>query len=91
MMPNDAAHHFHPRKLLTAVLLGVGLLLLASPFLMRWWISGDYDRYLGIISGPWPYSHLGSGPLQLFVYGFLIVAGLVIVVFALVLKRFLAH
>jgi hypothetical protein len=39
---------------------------------MRWWISSDYDRYIGIISGPRPYSHLGSGPLQLYIYGFLI-------------------
>jgi len=48
-----------------SALSGIGIVFIFSPIILYWWIHGDYDRYLWIISGPFPYSHFGSGPFQL--------------------------
>lgn len=42
----------------------LGLLMVLSP-LFFWWYVSDYDRYIAMIRGPFPFSHFGSGPLQL--------------------------
>ena len=49
-------------------MLGLGLVFLMSPFLLWWWIHGDYERYVWIISGPFPYDNFGGGPFQLLLY-----------------------
>lgn len=54
--------------ILISLLLGIGLILLISPVLLYWWIHGNYERYIWIISGPAPYNNFGSGPYQLFVF-----------------------
>jgi hypothetical protein len=41
---------------------------LAGPVLLWWWIHGDYERYVWIISGPSPYDNFGGGPFQLLMY-----------------------
>ncbi|ACZ40112.1 hypothetical protein [Sphaerobacter thermophilus] len=50
--------------LVASVFLGLGLIAAASPLALYWWIHGDYDRYIWIISGPFPFSHFGGGPFQ---------------------------
>lgn len=68
-------------------LLIIGIVLLATPALLYWWIHGDYDRYLTIINGPFPFSHLGGGPFQLVVYGGLFLLGIVVIDIWFVVSR----
>lgn len=71
------------------VLFGIGTMFIVSPLFLYWWIHGDYDRYLWIIKGPYPYSNLGSAPYQLFLYGGLFFAGIILIIVALVLRKML--
>jgi hypothetical protein len=64
----------------------MGLVLLASPMLLWWWIHGDYERYVWIISGPQPYEQFGGGPFQLFMYTSLLLIGTLLTAVALLLK-----
>lgn len=65
--------------LLASVLLGAGVLGLASPLVIFWWIQGDSERYFWIVHGPHPYSHFGSGPVQMAMgVGLLLLAGLLL-------------
>jgi len=41
----------------------LGAALLALPIAFRWYVS-NFDRYLRMINGPYPFSHLGSGLYQ---------------------------
>ncbi|WP_198668954.1 hypothetical protein [Homoserinimonas sp. OAct 916] len=66
------------RRKLALVLIIAGILLVLSPLVLYWFIHGDSDRYLWIISGPAPFSSFGSGPFQLFMYAGLVVFGLVL-------------
>jgi len=68
-------------------LLGAGLLLVASPILIYWFIHGDTERYLWIINGAAPFSSLGSGPIQLYLYASLVAVGGILIVAALVARR----
>jgi hypothetical protein len=68
-------------------LLGAGLLLVASPIVISWFIHGDTERYLWIINGPVPFSSLGSGPIQLYLYAGLVAFGCILIVTALVARR----
>lgn len=52
---------------LRIVLIGGGLLGLATPLLFYAWIHGNSDRYLWIINQGYPCSAMGGGPFQLFV------------------------
>ena len=70
----------------SSLLLGFGTILLASPFLLWWWIHGSYERYVWIISGPYPYDNLGGGPFQVMVYSGLFAAGFVLISLALILR-----
>lgn len=63
-----------------SLLLGLGTILLFSPFALYWWIHGDYDRYLWIINGPYPYSSFGGGPFQLVMGLGLFLCGIVLIV-----------
>ena len=72
-------------ELFSSLLLGLGTILLASPFLLWWWIHGSYERYVWIIGGPYPYDNLG-GPFQVVVYPGLFAAGFVPASLALILR-----
>ena len=61
----------------SAIVLGLGVLLLASPAVLYWWIHGDYNRYLWIIRGPSLYNQFAGGPFQLWMYVLLLLLGLV--------------
>ncbi len=61
-------------------------MFLASPFLLLWWIHGDYERYVWIISGPYPYDNFGGGPFPLFMYLSLFLIGLSLAAFAVALR-----
>ncbi|HBH46585.1 MAG: hypothetical protein A2445_02160 [Candidatus Jacksonbacteria bacterium RIFOXYC2_FULL_44_29] len=69
------------------VLFGIGILFIFCPFLLYWWIHADYYRYLWIIDGPFPYSHLGSAPFQLVLYGGLFLTGILIFIIAFILRK----
>lgn len=71
---------------MSSLLLGLGLVFLASPLLLWWWIHGDYERYVWIISGPRPYDSFGSGPFQLVMYSTLFLTGLLLTVVALAVR-----
>lgn len=71
----------------SAIVLGIGVLLLASPAALYWWVHGDYDRYLWIIRGPSPYNQLGGGPFQLWTYVLLLILGLVGISVGFTLRR----
>lgn len=68
-------------------LIGAGLLLVVSPVILYWFIHGDPDRYLWIISGPAPFDSFGSGPFQLYLYACLVIAGGLLLTTVLVAKR----
>lgn len=75
-----------PLGLLSSALLGVGFLFLASPFALYWWIHGDYERYVWIISGPPPFDSFGGGPFQALMYGGLFLIGLLLMAMALAVR-----
>jgi hypothetical protein len=72
-------------------LLGLGAILLASPFFLWWWIHGSYERYVWIISGPYPYDNLGGGPFGVMVYAGLFAAGFVLTSIAPTLRSVLRN
>ena len=47
---------------------------------------GDYERYVWITSGPYPYDNFGGGPFQLFMNLGLFLIGLVLTGFAVGLR-----
>ncbi|PIU98541.1 hypothetical protein COS61_00810 [Candidatus Wolfebacteria bacterium CG03_land_8_20_14_0_80_40_12] len=65
----------------------MGAILVFSPILLYWWIHGDYNRYLWIISGPFPYSHFGGGPFQLVLYSGLFLAGVLFFAITFILRK----
>ena len=67
----------------STLFMGVSLIFLISPFLMYQFIHGDYERYVWIINGPFPFSNFGSGPFQLWMYAGLIFLGLICMVVSL--------
>lgn len=71
----------------SAIVLGMGVLLLASPVALYWWIHGDYERYIWIIRGPSPYNQFGGGPFQLWMYVLLSFLGLVGISVGFTLRR----
>jgi len=70
-----------------SILSGIGTMFIFSPILLYWWIHGDYNRYLWIISGPFPYSHFGGGPFQLVLYGGLFLAGVLFFAVTFILRK----
>ncbi|MBI3956533.1 MAG: hypothetical protein HY340_00900 [Candidatus Kerfeldbacteria bacterium] len=62
---------------------------IGGPILLNWFIHGNYERYLWIINGPYPFSHMGSGPFQLAMYAQLVLVGLALFALGVVLELFL--
>ena len=52
------------KKFISSLFLGLATLFLLSPLLLLWFIHGNYERYVWIIQGPYPFSNFGSGPFQ---------------------------
>ena len=77
--------------IVSSVLLGLGIILLASPLLLYWWIHGSYERYIWIINGPYPYSSFGSGPYQTALGLGLVFIGALLVLVAILLRRKLSR
>lgn len=75
------------RGKLAPFLMDAGLLLVVSPVILYWFIHGDPERYLWIISGPPPFSSFGSGPFQLYMYAGLVFSGLLLIAGAMVALR----
>ncbi|WP_104195520.1 hypothetical protein [Cryobacterium sp. M15] len=67
--------------------IGAGLLLVVSPVILYWFIHGDPDRYLWIISGPALFSSFGSGPFQLYLYASLVITGSLLITTVMVAKK----
>jgi hypothetical protein len=61
----------------------LGILFLISPIGLYWFIHGSYERYIWIINQPFPLSHFGGGPFQLFMYVGLILVDSVTFVYKL--------
>lgn len=81
----------YAKRAVLYALQGIGISLVMSPLFLYWWIHGDYQRYLWIISGPSPYDKFGGGPYQLALSFGLFLAG-ALITFAVVMmqKRLLA-
>jgi hypothetical protein len=75
------------KELITDLLLGLGLIFVISPVALYWFIHGDYDRYIWILNGPYPLSHLGGGPFQIFTYVGLFIVGISFIFVSIVFKR----
>jgi hypothetical protein len=67
-------------------LLSIGILAIISPAFLYCFIHGDYDRYIWIINGPFPFSSFGGGPFQLLMYMGLFITGVVLISVSLIIK-----
>ncbi len=68
------------------IMVGLGFLLIISPFIIYWFITSDYERYICIISGSYPFNQLGSGVFQLWLYIALICIGLLLISTSIIIK-----
>lgn len=68
-------------------LLGAGLIFMISPAILYWFIHGNYERYIWILDAPFPFSHFGGGPFQLFMFMGLFIVGISLIVISMILKR----
>ncbi|MGB4439351.1 MAG: hypothetical protein WBJ13_09060 [Sedimentibacter sp.] len=75
------------RKFLSDLLLSLGFIITISPMILYWFIHGDYERYIWIINGPYPFSNFGGGPSQIFMYMVLFVTGILLISISMILKR----
>jgi len=70
-----------------ALFFGLGFVFLISPVLLYLFIHGSYERYMWIIQGPFPFSHLGGGPFQILVYSSLFIVGIISIVISTLLRK----
>lgn len=74
-------------KKLLNILLVIGFVFTISPIILYWFIHGNHERYTWIINGPYPFSYLGGGPFQLFLYVSLFIIGVSLITLIMILKR----
>jgi hypothetical protein len=55
--------------------------------ILYWFIHGNYKRTIWIINGPYPFSHFGGGPFQLFISISLFVIGISCIGISVFLKK----
>ena len=67
--------------------LGLGFIFIISPAILYWFINGNYERYIWIINGPYPFSHFGGGPFQLFMSVGLFLVGISCIAISMILKK----
>jgi len=65
----------------------IGFIFTISPIILYCFVHGNYERYIWIINGPYPFSHFGSGPFHLFMYLSLLIVGAALIVIAMMIKR----
>ncbi|MFA5947845.1 MAG: hypothetical protein WC806_02640 [Candidatus Gracilibacteria bacterium] len=75
-------------KIISFLLLCFGVLLVVSPVVLYWFIHGDFERYLWIINGSYPFSSFGSGPFQMVVDVCLFFVGIVMILSGLMMRKF---
>lgn len=68
-------------------LLGLGFIFIINPAILYWFIYGNYERYIWILNGPYPFSHFGGGPFQLFIYAILFIFGIGLMGISRTLKK----
>lgn len=71
---------------ISSLLLVLGVELLLFP-LVSIWFSGDYSRYAWLISGPYPFSQLGSGPFQLRIIIILLILSFSFITSSFILRK----
>jgi hypothetical protein len=76
------------KKVLSNVVLSLGIIVVSSPFILYWFIHGNYERYIWIIRGTFPFNSFGSGPFQLFMYIGLSVIGVILIGLSILLKNY---
>ena len=64
------------KSFVSDLLLGLGFIFIISPAILYWFIYGNYERYIWILNGPYPFSHFGGGPFQLFIFALLFIVGI---------------
>lgn len=74
-------------KIISFLFLCFGVLLVVSPVVLNWFIHGDFERYLWIINGPYPFNSFGSGPFQMVMYASLFFVGIVMIVSGLMIRK----
>ncbi len=74
-----------------SLLLGLGTILVLSPLFLWWFIHGDYERYMWIINGPYPFSAFGGGPFQLWVGTGLLAAGFLFMILSLFVHKLIRN
>lgn len=74
-------------KFISELLMGLGFIFTISPIILYCFVHGNYERYIWIINGPYPFSHFGSGPFHLFMYLSLLIVGAALIVIAMMIKR----
>ncbi len=65
----------------------IGVIFVLSPIFLYWFIHGNYERYIWIINNPFPLSHLGSAPFQVFLSVGLIVTGIIFIILPLIISQ----
>jgi hypothetical protein len=73
-------------KIATILLFVLGIIFLSLPLIFIWLIS-NYERYVWLINGPYPFSHLGGGPFQLRVMALLGLLGVISVTISILLRK----
>jgi hypothetical protein len=73
--------------ILSDLLLLLGIEIFLCPFILYWFIHGDYERYIWIINGPFPFSSFGGGPFQMLMYVSLFIIGAILIIISLIAKR----
>ncbi|HOG62411.1 MAG TPA: hypothetical protein PK422_01585 [Sedimentibacter sp.] len=73
--------------ILSDLLLLLGIEIFLSPFILYWFIHGDYERYIWIINGPFPFNCFGGGPFQMLMYVSLFIIGAILIIVSLIIRR----
>ena len=66
----------------------IGIIGLISPIFLYWLIHADYERYIWIIKGPFPFSSFGGGPFQMLMYASLFIIGVIFIIVSILIKNF---
>ena len=69
------------------LLLGLGFIFIISPAILYWFIHGNYERYIWILNGPYPFRNFGGGPFQLFISAGLFIFGIILISISMTFKK----
>ena len=72
---------------LTNFFMSIGITALISSIILYWFIHGDYERYIWIIKGPFPFSSFGGGPFQMLMYASLFIIGAVFIIVSILINK----